>query len=261
MSRSRHHSRPQHVHQRLHGLLFVPIVLLLVAYVVIDPASSAAGNTSLFSVLSAVCLSFLRLAAAFIIAVAAAIPFALIIHRSPLVERSVMPLLDTAYSVPVLAFFPVVILFFSQYQFLEGAAIFLIVITMVWALVINTVDGLRAIPPDIHDAAQVFGIRGMYKIRRVVMPAIVPSLVNGTLLAWAAGWNMLLVAEVLHNYTPGRTPENDLFGIGSLIINAAAAGQNKLFIGAAAAMLTTILLMNFFIWQRLQDYAQRYRFE
>ncbi|HEX7259362.1 MAG TPA: ABC transporter permease subunit [Candidatus Saccharimonadia bacterium] len=261
MSRSHHHSRPVHLHQRIYGLLFIPVILLVAAYVVAIPASVGGGDVSAVELGAALCLSFVRLLAAFVLALLVAIPFSLLIHRSPLVERSVLPLLDTSYSVPVLAFFPVLILVFNQYHFLEGAAVSLIVITMVWALVINSVAGLRSIPSDIHDTAKVLGIKGLKKIRHVVLPAIIPSIVSGSLLAWAAGWNMLLVAEVLHNYTPGRSSEGDLFGIGSVIVHAAAAGQNSLFIGAMITMLAAILLMNFFIWQRLQDYAERYRFE
>ncbi len=261
MSRSHHHARPAHFHQRLYGLLCIPIVLLIVAYLIANPASGVNGEVSALSVIAALFVSVARLTAAFVLALIVAVPFTLLIHRSALIERSVMPMVDTAYSLPVLAFFPVVIIFFNQYHFLEGAAIFLIFITMVWALVINSVNGLRMIPEDIHDAAEAFGIRGLTKIRHVVLPAILPSLINGSLLAWAVSWNVLLVAEVLHNYTPGRSANNDLFGIGSVIVNASAAGQNAVFIGAVGVMLCAILLMNFFIWQRLQDYAERYRFE
>ncbi len=225
MSRSHHRVRPAHVHQRLYGLLGIPILLLLAAYIIANPASGVGGDVSVFTVIAALFISFLRLMVAFILALTVAIPFSLLIHRSLLVERSVMPMFDTAYSVPVVAFFPVVIIFFNQYHFLEGAAVFVIFITMVWALVIMGVNGLRTIPQDIHDAAQVFGVRGFAKIRHVVLPAIIPSLVNGSLLAWAISWNMLLVAEVLHNYTPNRTADDDLLALAALSLMLRQRGR------------------------------------
>ena len=42
---------------------------------------------------------------------------------------------------------------------------------------------------------------------------MVPYIVTGSLLAWAGGWNIIIVAEVLHTYIPGGA--RDLFGIGS----------------------------------------------
>ncbi|HUC20046.1 MAG TPA: hypothetical protein VMR98_00960, partial [Candidatus Polarisedimenticolaceae bacterium] len=64
MSRSHHHTRPAHA-QRIYGLLCIPVLLLIVAYVVINPASGVSGQMSVFGVVGALMVSLMRLLVAF----------------------------------------------------------------------------------------------------------------------------------------------------------------------------------------------------
>jgi NitT/TauT family transport system permease protein len=260
-----HHRHPGysfaiHPRQRWYGLIGVPILAVVVAYIVINPVE-APGHVSLSTLLGASVLSILRLVAAYVLALALSLPLALLINRSTLTERILLPAFDILQSVPVLAFFPVVIIFFVQYHFLEGAAVFIIFINMLWNLVFSIVGGLRLIPGDVHSAAKLFGIRRGHYLRYVLIPSVFPYLVTGSLLAWAEGWNMLIVAEVLHTYLPGATESSDLFGIGSVMVHASSHGQGNMFIGAILVMIGAIAIMNVFVWQKLLHYSERYRFE
>ena len=261
----RHHRHPGyaysvHPRQRWYGLIFIPIVLVVIATLVFKPAESQAV-VSIPELVGALALSLLRLLAAYVFAVALSLPLALLINRSRFTERIFLPAFDILQSVPVLAFFPVVIVFFVHYNFLEGAAIFIIFINMLWNLVFSVVGGLRQIPADVKAAAQVFGIKDWRYFREVLLPATFPYLVTGSLLAWAEGWNMLIVAEVLHTYLPGGSQSSDLFGIGSVMVHASASGQGNIFIAAIVVMILAIALMNIFVWQRLLHATERYRFE
>ena len=117
------------------------------------------------------------------------------------------------------------------------------------------------IPQDITDAAHVFGIKGFSYFKKVTLPAIVPQLVTGSILAFAQGWNIIIVAEVLHVYIPGGTNATDLFGVGSVLVHASASGETKVFMLAMFVMVLAIAFLNYFIWQKLLHYAQRFRFE
>ncbi len=261
----RHHRHPGysysiHPKQRWYGLVFVPIAVVVLAALVFKPAQSSA-LVSIPELTGALLLSMVRLLAAYILAVALSLPLALLINRSAFTERIFLPAFDILQSVPVLAFFPVVIVFFVHYNFLEGAAVFIIFINMLWNLVFSLVGGLRQIPLDIKSAARVFGITDWRYLRTVLIPAIFPYLVTGSLLAWAEGWNMLIVAEVLHTYLPGSSQSSDLFGIGSVMVHASASGQGSIFVAAIVVMIVAIALMNLFIWQRLLRATERFRFE
>jgi len=49
---------------------------------------------------------------------------------------------------------------------------------------------------------KIFDIKGFAKLRYVTIPAIFPYIITGSLLAWAQGWSLLIVAEALHSYIP-----------------------------------------------------------
>ena len=132
---------------------------------------------------------------------------------------------------------------------------------MLWNIVFTLIGGIKIIPKDILYAAFTFNIRGWKYLRQVLLPAIFPEIVTGSILAFAQGWNLIIVAEVMHVYIPHGTESQDLFGLGSILVKSATNGQNDLFISTLVVMILIIAIFNFFIWQKLLHYAQRFKFE
>ncbi len=256
-------SYPTSFWQRLHGAFtpFVVIVVLFIIFRLFSIFPFVPANISFGTIGAALLATFIRLFISYLFAIALSVPLALLVTKSPLMERLLLPVFDIAQSVPVLAFFPLIIVFFIHFGFANAAAIFVIFLSMLWNIVFSVVGGLNVIPSDIKSAANVFGIRGVDFVRKILLPAIVPYFVTGSLLAWAQGWNIVIVAEVLQTYIPGGTASNNLFGIGSMLVSASANGDNGIFVAAILAMVLLIALLNFFIWQKLLHYAERYKFE
>ncbi len=202
-----------------------------------------------------------RLGIAYVLALVIAVPLVALSRRSPIAEKVLLPLFDVMQSVPVLAFFPLIAGIFLQFGFTDAAAVFVLFLAMLWNIVFSLVAGLKAIPRDISWAAKVFGVTGFAYARRVLLPAVMPSLVTGSLLAWAQGWNIIIVAEVLHTYIPYGTGADDLYGIGSVLVNSVASGEIATFTTAVIFLVGGVALINFFIWQRLLNHAEKYRFE
>jgi NitT/TauT family transport system permease protein len=176
-------------------------------------------------------------------------------------ESILLPLFDILQSIPILAFFPILILVFIRFNFLNGAAVFILFLSMVWNLVFTLVGGINIIPKDVMSASAIFSIKGMLYLRKVLLPSLIPQFITGSILAVAQGWNLIIVAEVLHTYIPHGTSAQDLFGIGSILVTASANGQTNIFIYAVVAMVLAIAFLNFFVWQKLLHYAQRFKFE
>ena len=253
---------PVHIRQRLYGLVAVPLLLVVLAYSIVHPApANTGGHISIGTLLTALGASMVRLLIAYGFSLLLALPMAILINTNALTERILLPMFDVLQSVPVLAFFPVIIIFFVNYHFLQGAAVFVIFITMLWSLVFSLVGGLRLIPEDIKSAAKIYHIQRAAYVRKVLVPSVFPYFVTGSLLAFASGWNILIVAEVLHTYIPHGTTNDDLFGIGSIMVHAAAEGHGDLFLAAIFTLVVAIALINLFVWQRLLRYAERFRFE
>ena len=259
-------SYPVSFSQRLYTFLLGPLVIVAIVYLVAhffpfveEPTGSVISFPMIMIAALETCT---RLAIAFVCAVICALPLAIFVTSSPRTESVFLPVFDILQSVPVLALFPVIIMFFvKDFESLNGAAIFILFLSMLWNIVFTLVGGLKIIPQDIVSAARIFGIKGFSYYRNVILPAIVPQLVTGSILAIAQGWNLTIVAEVLHTYIPGGTSAQDLFGVGSILVDASANAQTEVFIQAVLVMVVIIGLFNFFVWQKLLHFAQRFRFE
>jgi NitT/TauT family transport system permease protein len=198
---------------------------------------------------------------AYIVSLVIAVPLALLIASTAQLQQILLPVADILQSVPVLAFFPVVLVFFTAYHAFELAAVFVIFVSMVWNIVFPVIGGLQTIPDDISSAAIVFNVHGFQKFRYITLPAILPFVITGSLLAWAQGWTIVIVAEVLHTYIPHGTAAQDLLGLGSLLVDSNAQGQTSLFVATLAVMILLVAFMNLLVWQPLLHFAHRFRFD
>jgi NitT/TauT family transport system permease protein len=182
-------------------------------------------------------------------------------------------------SVPATALFPILILFAlavvsSKQGASEITALLISVFAMQWYLLFNILAGVRSIPADLDEATKVFGVRGWTYWKRVLFPAMVPSLLTGSITAWGAGWNALIVAEyipfggslftvahglgaVIDVATYGGT----LPGVLTPIVRGTADANNLLYI-AILFMIVVVLAMNKLLWRPLIKRASiRFRYE
>ena len=107
----------------------------------------------------------------------------------------------------------------------------------------------------------VFGFSRWDRFTKITLPALFPSIVTGSILALAAGWNIAIVAEALHVYAPNAAQAHDLFGIGSTLVSAASGGDNSELLMAIAVLVIVIAGINLALWQPLLARAERYKFE
>ena len=239
---------------------FAFVASLLLLHFVSPKSAFDVHRISASDVLAATANTFFRMLVAYLASLVVAIPLALLISSTPRVQSVLLPVADILQSVPVLAFFPVLVVFFTAYRAYETAAVFVIFIQMIWNIVFPVIAGLQTIPDDIKSAAVVFNVRGAKRFWYITLPAILPFVITGSLLAWAQGWTIVIVAEVLHTYIPHATAAQDLLGLGSLLVDSNAEGQTSVFVAALTAMILVVTLMNLLIWQPLLHVAQRFRF-
>lgn len=243
-------------------VIAVLILLLLILLKFLTPQRTIDLNQiSAFSLVIATINTLVRLIIAYALALVLSIPLALFITSNPKTEKVLLPIVDILQSIPVLAFFPIIVLAFIRANFLDGAAIFIIAVTMIGNLVFSIIGGLKTVPSDIENAAYVFGAKGLRKLTAVTLPAIFPYIMTGSLLAWSQAWSIIIVAEALHTYIPHGTTQNDLIGLGSLLVDAFASGKNAIFLTSLSVMIVIISLLNYFVWQKLLHATERFRFD
>ncbi len=243
------------------AISLIVLILLFTIHLVSPQRGINLDQISVLSILLATSNTLFRLTIAYLLSIIISIPIVLVITKSEKLEKILLPIVDIIQSVPVLAFFPVVVLAFVKVNFLDGAAIFILFISMIWNIVFSMIGGIKTIPQDVRDAAKIFGAKGFKKIIYVTLPSIFPSIVTGSFLAWGQGWNISIVAEALHAFIPNGNKSSDLFGLGSLLVNSFAESRNSIFFAALVAMIIVITIFNFFIWQKLLKLAERYKFD
>ena len=243
-------------------VLTVITIILILLFKFLNPQSEVnLKDLSYQDILLASFNTLFRLFVSYVFALVLSIPIALFITKSPKTERIMLPVSDIIQSIPILAFFPVIVLAFIKLHAIEGAVIFILFMAMLWNLVFSMIGGLKTIPEDILSAAKIFGLKGFKKLWYITIPSIFPYIITGSLLAWAQGWSILIVAEALHSYIPNGSMSQDPLGLGSLLVNSFYGGQNSVFLASLAIMVVLITLINFFVWQKLLHLAERYKFD
>jgi NitT/TauT family transport system permease protein len=116
-------------------------------------------------------------------------------------------------------------------------------------------SGATAMPHDLREAADVYGIGGFARWRTLYLPAVFPSLVTGLITAAGGAWNASIVAEVVR--TRGETLVAP--GLGSLITNASESGNFPLLAAGVLTMALALVGLNRTVWRRLYHLAdERY---
>ena len=257
------HKHPTSVAHRVGSGIVLPLLIVVLAVslttgIVLAPDAYTAQAGTLLAALGA---SMLRLFGAYILSVVIGIPLGLLAERNKKVESFLLPIYDVFESMPVLAFFPVIILFFIHQGWAEGAALFIIFFSMIWNIAFNTIGGIKVTPEEVKAVGKVFGLSPWEQFRQITLPALFPPLITGSILALADGWNIVIVAEALHAYSPQNVQAHDLFGIGSILVHAASSGDTITLFTAMGVLVTAIAVINIFIWQPLLARAERYKFE
>lgn len=143
--------------------------------------------------LSAARTSLLRLAAGYAIAALIGIGLGLLVGTSLRTRRMLDPFFELLRAVPVIAIVPVAILVFRGLGDAERIAV--IVFGLVFPILLNTMGGVRAIPPEVRDTASMLHVGRVERVLRVYLPAALPSIFTGLRIALSLGLVMVVISE------------------------------------------------------------------
>ena len=135
-----------------------------------------------------------RVVTGFAIACAVACALGTLVGLSPTVERVLEPSLQAIRAVPSLAWVPLILLWLGIG---ETAKITLVAIGAFFPIYVNLVAGIHNVDRKLVEVAQIFGIRGLARARRVIIPAASPSLLVGMRIGFTQAWLFLVAAELL----------------------------------------------------------------
>lgn len=225
-----------------------------------DPSFNLAGLASYLPTATVdVTYSFLRMSAAYLLSLVFALSYGYYAASHRTGERVMIPILDILQSVPILGFFPIVVLvLFNLPPSGFGpnlASVVLIFTSMSWNMVFGVYESLKTVPSDLREAADTFGMSGWRRFRRLLFPATVNRLVYNSVLSWTGGWFFLVEAEIF------TTNGAALPGIGSLLSFAASDHNGEQFLAGLIVLVVVIALLDFALWRPLGRWAEKFRYD
>lgn len=138
--------------------------------------------------------SLQRVALGFAIAAVVGVAMGVLLGQSALAVRGLDPLFQVLRTVPPLAWLPLSLAAFRDGQ---PSAIFVIFITAVWPIIINTTVGVRTIPQDYRNVAKVLRLSPLEYFTKIMLPATVPHMFTGLRIGVGISWLAIVAAEML----------------------------------------------------------------
>jgi len=139
-------------------------------------------------------ISLQRVALGYSLAAILGIAAGLALGLNSFIRRGFDPIIQVLRTVPPLAWLPISLLLFQQ---ADAAAIFVIFITAIWPIVINTAMGIREIPQDYRNVARVLRLRKRSFLWDIVIPATAPYVFTGLRISIGLAWLAIVAAEML----------------------------------------------------------------
>lgn len=138
--------------------------------------------------------SLQRVALGYVLAAVAGIALGVLVGQSLWAMRGLDPIFQVLRTVPPLAWLPISLAAFRDGQ---PSAIFVIFITAVWPIIINTAVGVRNIPEDYRNVARVVRLGGLEYFLKIMLPAAAPYIFTGLRIGIGLSWLAIVAAEML----------------------------------------------------------------
>ena len=117
-----------------------------------------------------------------------------VIGQSVWAMRGLDPIFQVLRTVPPLAWLPISL---AAFRDSAPSAIFVIFITSIWPIMINTAVGIRNIPQDYRNVAQVLRLNHLEYFWRIMIPAAAPYIFTGLRIGIGLSWLAIVAAEML----------------------------------------------------------------
>jgi len=138
--------------------------------------------------------SLQRVALGFGLAALVGIPMGFIIGRFEFAARMTAPVISLLRPVSPLAWLPIGLLVFKA---ANPAAIWVIFISAVWPMIINTAVGVSKVPQDYMNVAKVLNLSEWKIVTKILFPFVLPYMMTGVRLSIGVAWLVIVAAEML----------------------------------------------------------------
>jgi NitT/TauT family transport system permease protein len=128
------------------------------------------------------------------IAVAAGVPLGMIMGRSIVADRLLLPWVNLFLSAPLSALVPVIMVLFGLG---ETTIVLTVVLFAMWIMVLNTRAGVRSISPSLAEMGRSFGATRWQAFSRIYVWAALPEILAGVRLGMIRAVKGVVIGQLL----------------------------------------------------------------
>lgn len=181
--------------------------------------------------------SLQRVVISYTLAAIVGIGLGILIGVNKTINKALDPLFQLLRTVPPLAWVPISLAALRQN---EPAALFVIFITAIWPILINTAVGVKEIPVDYNNVAKVLQLNKKEYFFNILIPAALPYIFTGLRIAIGLAWLAIIAAEIVMS---------GIVGIGFFIWNAYQNNNvSEVILALVYIGLVGLALDKFMIW-------------
>lgn len=138
--------------------------------------------------------SLTRVAVGFTLASIVGIALGILIGTTRVMYDALDPIFQVLRTIPPLAWLPIAL---AALRESEPSAIFVIFITSIWPIIINTTVGVQQIPQDYRNVSRVLKLSKTDYFFNILFPASVPYIFTGLRIGIGLSWLAIVAAEML----------------------------------------------------------------
>jgi nitrate/nitrite transport system permease protein len=138
--------------------------------------------------------SLKRVGVGFSLAAVVGIALGVLVGSSRLAHRGLDPIFQVLRTVPPLAWLPISLAALHEAQ---PSALFVIFITAIWPIIINTAVGVRNIPQDYVNVGRVLCLSPVEYFFKILLPAATPYIFTGLRIGVGMSWLAIVASEML----------------------------------------------------------------
>src|SRR3984957_3114775 len=191
-----------------------------------------------------------RVGKGFLVAIVVAVPVGLAIGWNRIASGALDPTVQLLRPIPITAWLPFSIAVFG---IRDMGAVFLIALGAFYPIVVNTAQGARDIERNLVRAAMMMGAGKWTVLRRVVLPASLPSIFTGLRIGVGIAWTAVIVAEMVAVKSGLGYVLWDAYYVGRmdvLIADMASIG----LLGLLSDRVILLIERSVLTWRRLQSF-------
>ena len=168
--------------------MFKPVILPPPSTVLVTMISML-GNGEIFMHAG---YSLMRVLLGFVVAAVVAIPLGIAMGWVREISYIMDPIMEVLRPIPPIAWIGLALLWFGLGL---NSAVFLVFIGAFFPILLNTVSGVRSVDKKLIEVAYTFGARDLEVLRKVVIPASLPTIFTGMRVGMGIGWMCVVAAR------------------------------------------------------------------